>query len=178
MIQKLSYRKRFLYLLIIFLLFFLIVYKSTLKRTIDVFNQYRNTEKQLMELGSAPSEIHEMEIKLKKLDISLEHLYNSQQSIQEVMLNQIVSYCNQNGLLIKEFPKALIVENEGYTLATNHLIIEGPFQRLIVLLYNIEQKYRLGKVSSARFYKIINNKSKVPELFMELYIQNIEADEN
>lgn len=164
-------------MLFVAILLLFIVYKFGIKNSIEAISSYKQAQKQLAELSDAPLEINNLKQKLTKFDNSVNFLFNDSVSIQELMLDQIASYCNQNQILIKQFPKSETIEKGNYILETNYLVLEGSFQKLLLLLYNIEQKYRFGKISSARFYKELNQKTKAEELNVEIFIQNIKENE-
>lgn len=177
MANKITYRKKFLLLQIFFLLFALVVYKISVKKTIEVKKQLNSLNKQINDLNEAPQKILVLQQKLSHLNGAVEFFFYNQHSMQDFMLEKITKYCRSNHVLIKEYPKAIIQEKADYTLETNYLVFEGGFRDLLILLYHIEQKYKLGKVASARFYKTINSKTKIPKLYMELTIQNIRTHE-
>lgn len=154
----------------------LLCYKGAIKKTIEVRKQLKITNEQLSELNDDPKEIVDLQTQLDSLNNTVEKLYNKS-SLQDIILDRIVKYCNQNNVLIKEFPESQILEKDNYIIKTNYILLEGSFQQLIILLYNIEQKYNLGKVSSLKFYTTTNSKTRLPQLYLELYIQNIETNE-
>lgn len=162
---------------IFFLLFTLLVYKVSIKRTIEEKKHLNVLNQQINDLNEAPQKILVLQQKLSHLNGAVEYFFFNQHSMQDFMLEQITAYCRANHVLIKEYPKAIIQERADYTVETNYLVFEGGFRDLLVLLYHIEQKYKLGKVASARFYKTINAKTKIPKLYMELTIQNIRTHE-
>jgi len=152
-------------------------YHLAVKKTFHLKSECSQIEKDMAELKDAPGQILNLKKKLGSLDNSVHIAFNKKQTIQDYLLEQIADYCSKNNILIKEYPKPHVYSKDDYTIETNHITLAGPYINLLKLLYHIEQKYRLGKVSSARFYTEINDKTKVNELILELYIQNIKPNE-
>ena len=97
----------------------------------------------------------------------------AEKSVQAFVLDYVVEYCEKNDIVIREYPQPFQTEENDYVLETNRLILKGNFPKILGLVYSIEQKFRVGKVSSLRFYKNRNNSNNTVELLADMYIQTI-----
>lgn len=177
MFQNLSHKKRFYYLVTGVILIILLGYNLALKKTFNLKSECVQIEKNIAELKDAPAQLVALKKKLNSIDRSVHLAFNKKQTIQDYLLEQIADYCSSNNILIREYPKPHQYNKDDYAIETSHIVLEGSYINLLKLLYHIEQKYRLGKVSSAKFYTVINENTKVLELILELYIQNINQNE-
>jgi hypothetical protein len=58
------------------------------------------------------------------------------------------------------------------------ITFEGDFIKLLKLVFQFEQKFRVGKVSSVKFSTYKDRKSKKTSLTAKLFIQTIKIYEN
>jgi len=89
----------------------------------------------------------------------------------------VTSYCKDKPLLLKEFPKTVLKETDGFLVELNYFTVEGDFKNLLNLVYTLEQKVKVGKVASVNFMIKENIKTKRNELTATIYIQNLKQED-
>jgi len=170
--KKVTYRKKNQALVVVTILFAISIYEAALKKTIVAYNDYKNLELQIQAAHDEPKRMEQLQIKNAKMDMLLgnEGKYSD---IQQSILGIVTAYCNQNNLVLEEFPTPTIENNKGITIQTNIITIEGGFNKLLNLIYLFEQKYKIGKVVSVAYKLTKENSASIPKLNVIIYLQNI-----
>ena len=158
------------------LVFIIISYKIAINKTFELRAEYKKTKKEIEVLSEVPNQIKVLRKKQESYNSSIEKSF-SQMPVQVFILDYVAEYCKNNNIIIKDFPKTHVYKNQDYSIETNRILLSGGFNSILRLIYNIEQKYHVGKISSVKFYKAYNNKTKINELFSDIYIQTIRRNE-
>ena len=175
MLKQYSYRKKVYLLLSLSVVFLFLCYNLALKPTLNLIHENQAVEEGLLALDTIPARIAETKQRLAAYDDRVKTSY-AEKSVQSFVLEYVVDYCGRNGIVIKEYPQPFNKVDNDYVLETNRLILTGNFSKILSLVYIIEQKYHVGKVSSLRFYKNRNSGSNSIELLTDMYIQTIKAN--
>ena len=97
---------------------------------------------------------------------------------QQLLLGIISDYCNENDLVLKDFPLPIIFNDKDYIIETNIFEIQGGFIKLLKLVYELEQKTIVGKVMSVNYEIKKNYKTKSYALTATIYLQNLKKLKN
>jgi hypothetical protein len=150
-----------------------VIYQFTFKKTIALYSECREMKKrsELME-GAAMKKIT-LEKEAARLDLLSGSLQANDSNVQQVLLGIVTSYCQSNGLLLKEFPQTQRSQENNYEIELNSFTVEGEFQKLLKLVYCLEQKYRIAKVASLDLKTKKDLRTKKASLTATVYLQNI-----
>jgi hypothetical protein len=173
MLKNISYKKRNQVFLWGGVALFLLIYKLTFSKTIALYSECIEMEQRIERASDAPIKIAE----LKKQSVRLESLAGSERpdekNLQQLILGQVTSYCQENNVLLKEFPETIIQTEKDYEVETNCFTAEGSFDKLLRLVYVLEQKSKTGKISSVDFKTKLESRTNKLKLTATVYIQNI-----
>lgn len=175
MLKQYTYRKKLHLLFVGIIVFMLLCYKLAVKPTVELIGENSSVDKGLAALDTIPSKIAAANHKLAAYDSRIKTSF-SDRSVQSFVLEYVVDYCGKNNIVIKEFPQPSQSVVNDYLLETNRLILKGDFSKILYLVYCIEQKYHVGKVSSLRFYKYRNSNTNSVELLADIYLQTIKKN--
>lgn len=92
---------------------------------------------------------------------------------QDKLFQFISSYILEKNMRINQVPQTMKSNIEGYDVETNLYKIQGDFQQLISLVYEVEHVNRLAKVSSLQIKKQFDRKTKLEYIEASIYLQNI-----
>lgn len=173
MLKNLSYKKKNILLLAGTILFSLITYFYSIENTVDVINEYRELQTQLEIAENAPQKHAELILKLDNIKSLLGSGGKFGVDVQQVLLEKISRYCNENNITLKEFPKPMEVQEQDFIVETNVIVMEGSFIKLLKLVYQLEQVQRAGKVAAVHFLAKEDLRTKRLLLRASLYLQNI-----
>lgn len=173
MLNKMTYKKRNQVLLWGGVFLFVLVYNFTFKKTISLYFECAALEKKNMLAADAPLKIAALEKEAAGLDVLSGSQQHPDSNTQQAILGIISSYCQENKLLLKEFPETKLQKENDYLIETNSFILEGNFQKLQQLVYLLEQKYKIGKISSVDYVLKKDLRTNKKALTAAVFIQNI-----
>jgi hypothetical protein len=171
--KKLTYKQRYYLLIAGLVIFFYLCYKMAIKETFIVRKECRQTEERLRQVKTAPQQILELEKKIAKIDRSIRSDSIQDSNFHEMLLARISEYCTKNNIGIVEYPPLHSFSWNEITLETNAVIVQGNFIELLKMIYFIEQKAGIGRVSGVDFYTYYERSRRRTYLRMKLYIQYI-----
>ena len=174
MLKKLSYKRKLQLLIGLSVLFSLFIYQSVISKTIVLYNQNKEFDLKLKEASSAPARVQ----KLTQQLVSLDHLIQSRQTdtsnnVHDLLLGFLSSYCKENKTVLKSFPETSVSTQGEFEIQSHTFAVEGSFIKLLQLVYLLEQKLRIGKVSSLNFQASKDIDTKKNILVSTVYLQNI-----
>lgn len=157
-----------------FVIFLLIAYNMAIQLTIEVRDKYNSIEKDMAQISKVPYQRLILKKEIIQIDSIIGNTHKSVNS-QEIILNELVTYCKANKLIIREFPKTHSIVDGDFEIETNTITVEGTFKELLKLLYSFEHKRFTGKLSSARFQLNEDLVSHRKYLTLTFYIQNFKT---
>lgn len=172
MFKKISDKNKLYLLLAGLIISLFVVYKIAIQSTINLASQCKELNDKLSQVKDAPERIAELEAEISKYTDILSS-ETPELNMGEVLLDAISRYCQENTLVLKEFPEDHVYNRNNYTINTSIITIEGGFIKMLKLLYMLETNKTYGKISSAGFYTYLDKKTKKYELNLKIYVQNI-----
>jgi len=178
MLQNLTYKKKNKILLVTGAILCLVIYVVAISETVELRNLCANlkTQVQLSEGGSQRVAVYERRLNVIENKLRLSQFQGKQEEVQQALLSTVTNYCQSNGLLLREFPSTILNEESDFVIQTNRFVVEGPFVKSLDLLYQLEQKKKLGKVSSVNFQIKKDYKTKTQTLATCVYVQNVKRE--
>lgn len=168
---KLTYKQKNRVMIIGAVVFAWVAYSVSVKDTLIAYNDCNELEIKMQLASDAPAKIKEIETHLAEIEkLSIN---DDKVSTQQKLLNFVSGYCQNNNIVLKEFPKTSLQEKNGLTIETNVFIAEGNFGKLLNLLYLLEQKNRLGQIASVDFSSKKDFKTQKIALTTKVFLQNI-----
>lgn len=172
MLQGWSYRKKNKALVFTAMLFLVLAYMLSIKRTIAVYREANVLESQSELAVNAPEKAAGLEKQLAGID-NLLGMQPQAGNVQQMLLGVITGYCKERNTVLREFPKTVYHEEKDFIVETNVFTVEGSFSQLLKLVYLLEQENHIGKISSARFFIKKDPKTHTTALNATIYLQNI-----
>lgn len=173
-----TYKKKNRLLIGVAVLLIFIIYTFAIKKTLLAKNDCTNTEKQMLIAENAPMLASQLEKELKQMDARIGTDSLKDKNSGQALLELVANYCQTNQAVLREFPATTVTEQEKLIVETNLFIVQGSFSTLINLIYQLEQKSKLGKVASVHYQLKKDLKSKDMMLTATTYLQNVKKKEN
>lgn len=173
MIKNLTYKQKNTYLLIGTVAFILIAYITSIQNTVQLYQDNKRIESKITKAENAPKGIAELRKSLDGLNEKLNHYLIDTLKEHQHTLEIVSEFCYKKKLVVKELPKRMITVEEDFTILTSALTIEGTYVNLLSLLYELEYRQRLGRLTSVSWKSYVDNKTKKTVLLMTIYLQNI-----
>lgn len=175
-LQRLSYRQKNRLLILISVIFLFMVYFLAIKKTIVKYSECKELEIKANLAMNAPTQLVSLEKDYDAMKKSTENYAGT--NIQQPLLGVVSRYCNENGLVIRDFSQPITSTNNDVTIETNSFVLEGSFIRALRLVYNLEQVNKIGRVASLDFSLKKDYATKSNSLATTVYIQNIKKESN
>lgn len=173
--KELSYRKRNTLMLPGILVFMLVAYVATMRKTVEL---YRETNLLSENIGQQQGSQYELELaekRFRNLSGYLELYTLDSLRSQQYIMSQVSELCKTYHLTLRSFPAAVINEDNGLRVETNIIETAGDFNNQLKLLYDLETIHVIGRVSSVRYSSYVDNKSKTTILLSTIYLQNVRS---
>ncbi len=170
----LTYRRKNLLIFIGFLLFMVLGYFLSFSKTIQLYNENEVLENNLAEASVAPSIILKSKEELRVLDQYLRAYAFDSLINQELLLAEVSDFCMKNNLIIYSFPHHTSQEKKNFVIHTNVIEAKGSYKNLLNLVYYLEQEIKIGRISSVKFERFLEKKTKKAYLTVKIYVQSIQ----
>lgn len=180
MFKELTYKKKNRWLVVGAILLAMIVYSLFLfiKRTAMSISECKELEKRTALAANAPMQIEKIQSELMTLNSVIGSDQRSESPAREELLGLLTDYCQRSGVVLREFPQTVIKQDKDLLVETNIFTIEGQYTKLLKLVYELEQKKKIGKVSSVTYQAKKDNTTKRLVLTATIYLQNIKKQES
>lgn len=166
-----SYKQRLLALLLGSIAFAFIAWWLSFGKSYQAYQDHRKMQRELAAAQNVDQEIAHYQKKLAAFNQD-----SSMQGFSQTRLFEILTdWTEQHRLNVVNMPEAIIVEEAGYQVFLNPIIIKGNFVDLVQLIYALEQEYRLGQVLNTDFKIEKNRESRKLELLAYIQLQNIQS---
>lgn len=149
------------------------VYFLAIEKSIVVAGEYRILKEQVQMASDAPRKITELQKQLAEIDHDMEKEQRTTVNVQEALLGFITNYCQNNKLILREFPKTIHINEKDFLIETNVFTVEGGFLKILPMIYLLEQKNKIGKIASVNFQTKKDFKTKNLALTATIYLQNV-----
>lgn len=173
MLNHLSYQLKLKLLLASGVLFFILAYNLAFTETIAAYKEYQKLKEQLVLASDAPRQNQILEQKLQVFDKNINSNQESENNVQDKLLETVTAFCLERNIVLREFPRTEQVVENDFIVETNIFSVEGDFVKLVQLIYNLEQKVKLGKVASVLYHTKKDLKNKRLNLIATIYIHNV-----
>lgn len=177
MLDRFTYKQRNFGLLGVFILSAWLVYSLALSTTIDLAGSCSQREADLASVQNAPQRI----AALKAEQAAIDRVLGEEGRIldfQQALLEKVSDYCQDNKLVLREFPKPIAKKENNYLVETNLVVVEGKFSKLLTLVYELEQQDRLGKIAAVEFRTERPRRGQPAKLTASIYVQNVKKANN
>ena len=172
MLDRFTYKQRNIGLLAVFVLAGWLVYSLALSKTIDMAGACANKEADLAKVANAPQRIAGLQAEREAIDRVLGE-ENRVLDFQQALLEKVSDYCQDHKLVLREFPQPFTETENSYLVETSMVVVEGRFDKLLTLVYELEQQDRLGKVAAVEFRTEKPRRGQKAKLTASIYVQNV-----
>jgi len=173
MFENRTYKTKNKLLLLIAVLALLLVYLFGLKKTINAIVEYKRISENYEQAQNAPRLLLELQKKLNKINKSVDFSKENTLTAEQNILELVTKICQEYKMTLMQFPKTNKTQKGDFLIETNQFVVEGTFANLIKLVFQIEQKNKVGRVASIHYELKKNMETKKHYLVATIFIQNI-----
>ena len=136
-----------------FLLTLIICYQLAIVKTIELNTEYKGLKHQESFFKNTPKQVSILKQKERYYDSLLTKLQLNGSSIQNNLLKTINRYAELNNLKLISFLEPHTILKNDLTIKTYNFTLEGNYNNIINLIYQLEQKTKFGEVINLHFEK-------------------------
>jgi hypothetical protein len=92
---------------------------------------------------------------------------------EEYLLDRLTYLCHQHRVRLVSLPVSQSSQQDGFETITRTVKLQGRFIDLLRLVHGLEYRFPIGRVSSVRFVTEQERESRSNELYVYLYLQNL-----
>ncbi len=174
MFKTIPYKKKFIVVLLGFVVLLLASYKKNFKNIFEARKQLNTITNKLNTVDDSSNQIFFLKNEIAQLNDLIGGQTKEPELVQQLILDFIT---NVNlDINIHDIEDTHIFNDDDFTIYTNVLQIEGDYNTLLKLLYNIEKDFSASKVVSSEFYTEKNYRTNSKKLFLKLILQNYEKN--
>jgi len=174
--KKITYHQKLVYLLIGGGLFLIVLYNVSLSDTLDLVSENSILAKDITKNKNALQQIKIQKRKLANIQQILGNETYEAVDIQQALLTSITEYIQQNGMILKDFPKPFSLTDKGYITKTAMVTVEGDFIALLKLIYYLESDYKVGKVVAVDYKIFKESRTRKRKLNAIIYLQHVKNE--
>jgi 23S rRNA maturation mini-RNase III len=166
-------RKNFFYAAAI-LLALTLSYFLAFSKTINLVSQYRSLSAKKAQLSSSSSGLNSLSNELKDINANLERLIITANGQANIM-GYLGDYCSEHNLTVTKVPQNIEIKGTDYNTITFIVQVQGSFNSITQLLYDLERQQRFSKLTSVHYKKEIDRKTEEIYLIANIYLQNLKT---
>lgn len=160
---------RILWIAIVLLAYIFIRY--SFGNTFGNYGRYQELKNQSLNKEISSFNYNEFNSK-KKLINSIITTFAVDSSNGNKLLGFVAEFCNEEGIVLRDFAKPEIVELNGMLVTTNQLKVSGDYFKLLTLVNQLE-KERIGKIVMFKLDTELDYKRKSDVLVAYISIRNV-----
>ncbi|TGV01063.1 hypothetical protein [Flavivirga rizhaonensis] len=147
-------------------------YKKTFKHTLAAKKELNQVKQKLASTDNSFNNLYALKNDIKALDKLIGGRSLSPIHVQQKILDFISK--KDITLNIVSIEDVHIYRDEEFLIYSNQIELEGSYEALIKLLYEIEKNFKDSRVVSSEFYSKKNYRTNKQTLFLKIILQNYE----
>lgn len=146
-----------------------VIYLTSISKTLDHRQKYKRNLANVQRAATATKDIKQYRAQMEGLQQTALKVYDREQ-----LLSEITGFCKEHSILVRTFPEPQKIIENGHSIVTNNLVVEGRYKDIVALVYQIEQEEKLAAISSVKFYMYNDRVSRSQKLRCDLILRNLE----
>ncbi len=147
---------------------FILVCWLSIRPTINAYYSNKKYKKEQAQAQTAPQEIAKYQQAIASMKAT--NVKVGKDALFEVVSN----FAAKNKLVIKALGEPDITVEGNYKIATHKIEVEGTFETITKLIYELEQVKRIGNVVSTTYEKQKDRRQKKTKLGATIYLQHVD----
>jgi hypothetical protein len=136
-----------------------ICYQLAIVKTIEQKEQYNTLSEESLLFKNAPKQLSLLKQKEVYYDSQLTKYQLDGSSIQNNLLKVINGFSRENDLKVISFLEPHIIDENDLVIKTYEFIIEGNYNAINKLIYQLEQRMKFGEIINLHFERKKNFRS-------------------
>lgn len=174
MFNNLTYKKKFIILLVGFLFIGIGAYNKKIRETLVKRKELKTIEKQLVNTDQSYNTLFSLQDQVKGLD----NIIGGNNLKPELVQPSILNFITKKGqdVNVVSIEDVHTFSDTEFKIYSNQITVEGAYNNLIELLYTIEKEYKASRIVSTNLYSKKNYQTKTTKLYLKIILQNYEKN--
>lgn len=148
-----SKKQKNIVLVVGFVIALVICYQLGIKKTLAQKHQFNELTKEALLFKNAPKQLSMLKQKQVYYDSLLTKYQLDGTSIQNNLLRSINAYSKAHNLKVVRFSEPHLITKNDLIIKTYEIVVEGNYNTINQLIYQLEQKTKFGDVINLYFEK-------------------------
>lgn len=171
MFENYSYKKKFIALLLLFLILSVTAYKRSFNTLFQVIKENKDLSAKAVDYAKKSNSSNKIIKEIAYLDNTIGKQGETKEKVQQGIVSFALN--NSKEVSINDLQPIHLFSDEKYTVITNQLDVTGNTNQLLVLGYDFEKKFNASRITSMNFYTSKKN-DQIDILHLKLTFQNYE----
>jgi hypothetical protein len=178
MLKNLTYRQKLKYLGMGAILLIIICYQFSFSKTIKEYKTYKLYNSISSNTLNDEAELNLLQSKNRMLDGILDKFLLDTLDQAKSLLAVAGNFCNANNLQLKEYKPFPAVQTDSIKTVIRSITVQGGFVNCLRLLYHLETRADVGRISSVNFKSFSAPGNSAMLLNCTVFIQNLIPSKN
>lgn len=167
-----TYKNKKIIVILVLVLLVVLGHKKIIRNTYNQIQNYYKQKSSILNENELERKIIEVNTKIVEMDKMLGKVNFNENFIQHEILDYVSLKAGEKNIEVVELNPAHLYQEDRCLIVSNSITLKGEYNKLIALIYQIEQELKSSKISSVHFFKKKNFLSNKSELFVRLIFQN------
>lgn len=149
-------------------------YKRKMSHTLDSRRKLDLVEEKLANTNQSSNVLSSLQGEVKRLDDIIGGNNLKPELVQPNILDFITGQDMETNVVSIE--DVHLHSDSEFKIYSNQIVVEGAFNDLVTLLYNIEKQYKESRIVSTKLYSKKNYQTNTTKLYLKIILQNYEKN--
>jgi hypothetical protein len=146
-----SQKTKNILLVIGFFIIVIVAYQYAIVKTMHLKKEYKALKQEALAFDNMPLQLSSLKQREHYYDSLLTKYQLGESSVQNNMLSIINTYANTNQLKVVDFVEPHRLKQNDLNVNTYKFILEGNFNAILSLIYQLEQHTKFGEIINLNF---------------------------
>lgn len=172
MFDKYTFKQKNRVLLLIFILLAFASYKRSFVLSIIANEEIKQQELNLLKIKNSEENLQQLMYSISGLDKTIGKTNLKPDRIQQEILNVLATYSKKYNVNLESIEETHNYKNVDFTILSNEVILEGRFNNITKLIYDLELNFEFARLINVEFYKKKILSTKKIKLYAKILFQH------
>jgi len=172
MFDKYTFKQKNRALLVIFILLAFASYKRSFVLSIIANEEIKQQELNLSKVDNSEESLQQLIYSISSLDKTIGKTNLKPDKIQQEILNALATYSKIYNVSLESIEETHSYKNVDFSVLSNEVILEGRFNNMTKMIYDLELNFQFARLINVEFYKKKILSTKKTKLYAKILFQH------
>jgi hypothetical protein len=172
MFDKYTFKQKNRVLLLIFIVLAFASYKRSFVLSIIANEEIKQQELNLSKVENSEENLQQLFYSISVLDKTIGKTNLKPDRIQQEILNTLARYSKTYNVSLESIEETHKYKNVDYSILSNEVILEGRFNNITKMIYDLELNFEFARLINVEFYKKKILSTKKTKLYAKILFQH------